>query len=446
MKKSAIGLATLLIPTAIGAFATVGCGEDNPLTGASEEICGPCGVVAQGDVGISGSAKLDGFFAAVAELNKAQVTINGDFQAHIDELIAVFGVEVAANASIDAKVDALLLAINTEVTANVEGNLAIDYVPAKCEASVNVAVEAQAKCEVKGGCDVEVDPGNVSVSCEGTCSGSCEGECTGGLKCEVSATGECSGKCEGSCQLEAAAACEGSCKGDCSGTCSAYDGAGKCAGKCDGMCTGTCELSAAAECTGKCSGSCVVEAKADCQGDAPKCEGKCEGSCKGSCQGSATPPSAKGSCDASADCQAQAKAQASANVSCTPPKFDVGFKFKASANADAQAAFGAKLSALEAHGVAIIQGFAKYSALIDGKVDGQVVFNPSPLKLVSTELEGVISAGVEGKLIADLPKGRIACAIPALTESVKLLGNVGTSAATNLKAQGKFVTALTTGG
>ncbi len=446
MKKSAIGLATLLLPTAIGAFATTGCGEDNPLDAANAEICGECGVVAQGDVGITGSAKLDGFFAAVAELNKAQVTINGDFQAHIDELLAVFGVTGMADAKIDAKVDALLLAINTEVTANVDGNLAIDYVPAKCEASVNVAVEAQAKCEVKGGCEVEVDPGNVSVSCEGTCSGSCEGTCTGGLKCEVSASGECSGKCEGSCQLEAAAVCEGSCNGKCSGTCSAYDGEGNCAGKCDGMCTGSCELNAAAECSGKCTGSCVVEAMAECEGEAPKCEGKCEGSCKGSCKGSATPPKASGSCEASADCQAQAKAQASANVSCTPPKFDVGFKLKAGVDADAQAAFGAKLSALEAHGVAIIQGFAKYTALIDGKVEGEVVFNPSPLKLVTAELEGVISAGAEGKLIAELPKGRILCAIPALTDSVKLLGQVGTSAATNLKAQGKFVTALTTGG
>jgi modification target Cys-rich repeat protein len=445
MKKSAIGLATLLIPTVIGAFASAGCSEDNPLTSAGEELCGPCGVVAEGDVSISGSAKLDGFFAAVADLNKAQVTINGDFEANIDELIATFGVEVAANAAIGAKVDALIAKIDAEVAANVKGALTVNYVPPQCQANVNIAVEAQAHCEVKGGCEAMVDPGNVSVTCEGTCSGSCEGTCTGGLKCEVSATGECSGKCEGSCQLEAAAACEGSCKGDCSGTCSAYDGAGKCAGKCDGMCTGTCELSAAAECSGKCSGSCVVEAMAECEGEAPKCEGSCEGKCEGSCKGTATPPSASASCDASADCQAQAKAQASANVSCTPPKFDVGFAFAAGVNADAQASFGAKLAVLETRSIAILQGFAKYEALISGKVNGEVVFKPSPLALVKTEFEGLISAGVDGKLFADLPKARITCALPALDASVRALGSIGTSATANLAAQGKFVAAITGG-
>lgn len=445
MKKSAIGLASLLLPTVLGAAAMTGCKEDNPLTGASEDICGPCGVVAQGDVGISGNAKLDGFFAAVADLNKAQVAINGDFEANIDELIAAFDVEVAANASISAKVDALTAAISAELTANVQGSLVVDYVPPRCEANVSVAFEAQAQCEAKAGCDVNVDPGEVSVTCEGTCQGSCEGTCMGGLKCEVSASGQCSGKCEGSCTLEAAAACEGTCKGDCSGTCSAYDGQGKCAGKCDGMCTGSCELNVAAQCSGTCSGSCVVEAMADCEGEAPSCEGSCQGECKGSCTGTATPPSASANCEAKADCQAQAKAQGSANIECSPPKLDIGFEFAAGVDASAQAAFGAKLSMLEARGVAILQGFTKYEALINGKVDGEVVFNPSPLVVVRTELEGVVEAGVEGDLFADIAPGRIGCVIPAMSASVGMLGEIGTNAAANLQAQGKFVTALTGG-
>jgi modification target Cys-rich repeat protein len=327
----------------------------------------------------------------------------------------------------------------------VQGGLAVNYVPAKCEANVSVAFSAQAQCEAKAGCDVMVDPGEVSVKCEGSCEGSCEGTCTGGLKCEVSASGSCSGKCEGSCQLEAAAACEGTCKGDCSGTCSAYDGEGKCAGSCDGMCTGSCEFNAAAECTGKCSGSCVVEAMAECEGEAPKCQGSCEGSCKGSCTGKATPPSASANCEASADCQAQASAQGSANISCSPPKFDIGFGFKAGVNADAQAAFGAKLAVLEARGVAILQGFTKYKALIDGEVNGEVVFKPSPLAAITGSLSGVVEAGVEGDLFADIAPGRIACVIPAMSASVGMLGDIGTQAKANLTAQGKFVTSMTSG-
>jgi modification target Cys-rich repeat protein len=447
MKKSAIGLASLLLPTVFGAVMVTGCGEDNPLTGASEDLCGPCGLVAQGDVGISGNAKLDGFFSAVSDLNKAQVAINADFEANIDELIAAFGVDIEADAEIGAKVDALTASIQAELEANVEGSLVVDYVPPKCEANVSVGFEAQAQCEVKAGCEVMADPGKIEVECKGSCSGSCSGECTGGLKCEVSASGECSGKCEGSCQLEAAAACEGSCKGTCSGTCSAYDGQGQCAGKCDGMCTGTCELSAAAECSGTCSGSCVVEAMADCEGEAPKCEGSCEGGCEGSCTGEATPPSASANCDATADCQAQAKAQASANIECSPPKLDVGFEFSAAvaADAEAQAAFGAKLAVLEAKGVAILQGFTKYKALIDGEVNGEVVFDPSPLVTVTGELQAVVELGVEGDLFADIPPGRLGCVIPAMEASVDMLADIGADAAANLEAQGSFATSLTSG-
>lgn len=430
----------MAIPTLVAAMATSGCDK---VTEASEAACGPCGEVALGDVGISGNAKLDGFFSAVADLNKAQVAINADFEANIDELCAVFG--VAAEGAIEAKVDKLIAAIDAEVAANAEGALTINYVPPKCEANVSVAFSAQAQCEAKAKCDVKATPGEVSVECAGTCEGSCEGECTGGLKCEVSASGECSGKCEGSCQLEAAAACEGTCKGDCSGTCSAYDGAGKCAGACDGMCTGTCELKAAASCSGKCSGSCVVEAKADCMGEAPQCQGKCSAGCKGSCTGTATPPSASADCEASADCQAQAKAQGSANISCSPPKFEMGFKFKAGVNADAQAAFGAKLAVLQVKGAAILQGFTKYQALIDGKVDGKVVFDPSPLAVVTGELKGVISAGVEGELFADIPAGRIGCVIPAMDASVTMLTKIGTDAKANIAAQAKFAGTLTGG-
>jgi hypothetical protein len=445
MKKSAIGLASLLVPTLFGAMATTACGEDTPGIPGGDEICGPCGVVAEGDVGISGNAKLDGFFTAVADLNKAQVAINGDFAANIDSLCATFGAEVAANATIDAKVDALIAKVKGEISANVDGGLVISYVGPKCEANVNVAFEAQAQCEAKADCEVMADPGSVSVECEGKCEGKCDATCTGGFKCEVSASGECSGKCEGSCQLEAAAACEGTCKGECSGSCSAYDGNQQCAGKCDGMCTGTCELSVAAECNGSCSGSCVVEAEADCEGEAPSCAGECSGKCEGSCSGSATPPSASANCSATADCQAQAKAQGSANIQCSPPKLDVGFKVKAGVDASAQAEFGAKLAALQVKGVAILQGFAKYEALINGKVDGQVVFNPSPIAVVKGELEGVVEAGVEGDLFADIAPGRITCVIPAMSASVSLLGKITTNATTNLAAQAKFAGALTGG-
>lgn len=444
MRKTSIGLASIIVPAMAGLFATVACSEDgsNPLTDGAETLCGPCGVVAQGDVGISGSAKLDGFFQAVTALDQNLVTISGEFETNIDSLLATFGTEVAADADIGAKVDALTASIDAELTANVQGGLVVNYVPPRCQANVNIAVEAQAKCEVKGGCTAEVDPGEVSVSCEGTCEGSCEGTCSGGIRCEVSATGECNGSCEGTCQLDAEAACNGTCRGTCSGNCSAYDGEGNCAGQCEGMCTGSCELAVAAECSGSCSGSCVVEAQADCEGEPISCSGSCEGSCSGGCTGTATPPSVAVDCDASADCQAQAKAQASANVECTPPSLDLGFEFAANVDADAQALFTARIKELRVRGVAILQGFAQYEALISGEVNGEVVFDPTPLALITGELQGVVQAGVSGELFADIPVFRAGCAISALQESVTLLGRVGQDAAASAEAQAEFSAAL----
>jgi modification target Cys-rich repeat protein len=439
-----LGLLTLVTPALLGGILTMSCQQAaDDLAAASEEVCGPCGVVAEGDVGISGNVKLDGFFQAVSTLNAATVSIQGDFKADIEALIEVFEVDVAANATLSAKVDALIAAIEADVSANASGGLKVNYAPPRCEANVSVAVEAQAKCEVKADCDVTVDPGSVEVECAGTCEGSCEGECTGGFECDLKAGGTCEGECKGSCELEAAATCTGTCHGDCTGTCSAYNGNNECAGACDGECTGTCELSAAATCEGTCTGSCKVEVEADCEGEAPKCSGSCEGTCSGSCKGSATPPSVMGECEASADCRAQAKAQASASVECTPPSLEVGFEF--SGEASAQAAFLARVGELKLRGIAILRGFTKYQALISGRVDGQVVFNPAPLVVVTTELEGVIEAGAEGELFADIPPGRIGCVLPALTESVGMLEGMSTSATANLSAQGRFATAITGG-
>jgi modification target Cys-rich repeat protein len=444
MKKSALGLLTLVTPALLGGVLTMSCQQAaDDLANASEEVCGPCGVVAKGDVGISGNVKLDGFFQAVSTLNAATVSIQGDFKSDIDALIEVFDVNVAANATLSAKVDALILAIQADIDANASGGLQINYAPPRCEANVSVAVEAQAKCEVKAECDVTVDPGSVEVVCDGTCEGSCSGECTGGFECDLKAGGTCEGECKGSCELEAAAECKGTCHGSCSGSCSAHDSEGECTGTCDGECTGTCELAVAAECEGTCTGSCKVEAEADCEGEAPKCSGSCEGTCSGSCKGSATPPSVMGECEASADCRAQAKAQASASVECTPPSLEVGFEF--TGEASAHAAFLARIGELKVRGVAILRGFAKYQALITGKVEGQVVFNPAPVAVVMDSMEAVIQAGTDGSLFADIPKGRIVCVGKELPASVELLSDISTKATANLSAQGKFATAMTGG-
>ncbi|HTQ06872.1 MAG TPA: hypothetical protein VMI54_23605 [Polyangiaceae bacterium] len=440
----AIGLLTLVAPALVGALATSCDKTDNPLTSASEAACGPCGELKYGDVGISGNAKLDGFFQAVSTLNSSVGQINADFETNIDSLIDTFGVQVDANATIDAKVTALDAQIKADIAANVSGGLTVDYQPPECHADVNVAVTAEANCEAKANCNVMATPGQVSVQCQGTCEGSCDAQCSGDLKCDLSAGGTCTGSCEGTCELDAKAQCTGTCHGTCDGTCSAQDAMGNCNGSCSGNCQGSCEVSAGATCSGKCTGSCVVKAQADCMGSVT-CSGQCSGNCSGSCTGTATPPAASANCDATADCQAQASAQASANFSCSPPSLKVDFTLNASADADAQAAFVAHMTELKARGAAMVQGFAKYTALFDGKVNGKVVINPSPVAQLETSINGFVNISADADILKDIPPGRIGCVAPAFTEAAGDISDMITSASANISAQGKFATAITSG-
>lgn len=438
MRKNKLGTIGLLaggLIAGVGITAAQGCD-------AADGVCGPCGTIATGQLSIAGNAQLDGFFAAVASLQNATVSVNGDFEANIVALADVYGlgkVEFSA-----ALVDDLIAAIKADFAANLEGGIQVVYKPPACSANVDVSVSAQAKCEVEAKCDVMVDPGEVSVKCEGGCSGGCSGECSGEFSCEVQAPSiECTGKCEGSCTVEAGASCDGQCTGECDGTCSARDGEGNCAGKCDGMCKGTCQLSAAAECGGTCNGKCLVEqGSAQCTGEV-SCRGSCNAECSGSCSGKATPPSASANCDASADCNAQASAQASASLECTPPSIDISYGFKADLDANLKAGFLARIGELKVRGVAIVQGFAKLGALVTGEVNGEVVFNPSPLVEITGSIQGIVDAGISGDL--NIAAGRLPCVIPALQEAISVLGKIGGEVGGTLSGQAKFATFITTG-
>lgn len=424
----------------LGAAAAVttldGCDGENG-------ICGPCGSVATGQLSISGDARLDGFFAALADLQAATGSISADFDANIVALAEVYGmVEAGADVQVDAAfVDQLIGTIRADINANISGGVSIEYVPARCQASLNVAVEAQASCEANAGCEceVEVDPGEVAVSCEGTCQGSCSAGCEGDISCRAPSAGfQCDAMCEGACELTAAAACEGTCRGTCDGECSLMNAQGECEGSCSGMCQGTCEVSGGASCQGTCHGTCRGNFDpGGCEGEV-QCSGSCMGECSGSCEGSFEPPSASAECEceASADCNAQASAQAEANIECTPPSFDLVFEFNAGLDAAAQANFVARLGELRVRGVAILQGLARARALIDGEVNGEVVFDPAPFARINGEFNALVSAGLSGEF--EIAPGRIDCVLPAIREAVDIVGEIGTEFTASLQAQASF--------
>src|ERR1700753_1976024 len=101
MRKKAVGLLTLMAPALVGAFAA-SCDDTSPLN--PDKVCGPCGTLETGDVGIYGNAKLDGFFSAVEKISDSTASINGDFNANIDALSKVYAVaNFDASAAIDVK-------------------------------------------------------------------------------------------------------------------------------------------------------------------------------------------------------------------------------------------------------------------------------------------------------------------------------------------------------
>lgn len=438
LRKQGITLASigLVIGMAAGTTALDGCGEGG--------LCGPCGSIVEGQVSISGNAQLDGFFAAVADLGKITGSVQTDFDANIRALAEVWGyANITADTAIDADlVTGLMVHIRGQIETSIDGGITLVYVPARCSANVSVAVEASAQCEAQAGCDVEVDPGEVSVVCEGTCSGSCEGTCSGGFRCEASGGVACSGTCSGSCDLSAGGSCEGSCNGECVGTCEVQNADGSCAGRCDGTCTGSCELAAGGSCSGTCHGACEADVEFDCNGQPPQCSGSCDGTCSGGCEGEARPPSASASCDAAANCEASASAQASANVECTPPSIDLQFNLAAeltgngAAQVAARAAFEAKITALRVRGAAIMQGFARLGALIDGRVEGELVFDPTPVARITGQFTAVIAAVANAEF--EIAPGRIDCVIPALEQAQDVLRRVATDTAGTLEAQASF--------
>lgn len=365
----------------IGLFSatvTAACdGEDGPLGNLPEEcglVCSSEGIL-EGNASISGQASIDAFFSSVIAVRDASINASASMKAELQGMAASIGVTGTADMSIDELAAAIEANLSAHVSGYIEGGLVVNYAPAKCEANLDVAVEATAEC------DVTVDPGMVSASCEGSCeiSAEAQAECSasGTLKCEGQAPSfECEGSCTGSCQLEVAASCSGTCNGSCQGTCTACAGGGcnedggavtNCAGSCEGTCQGECKLEAGGECGGKCEGSCeYTPASGSCEANATaKCEASAEANieCEGSCEGEVKPP------EASAECKAAVEAQASASIECTPPSLDVEFQFKAGLEGDVKAEFKAWLEGFKARFSAMVALNAKLvgpSAEADG--------------------------------------------------------------------------------
>lgn len=342
--------------------------------GKAADACGlscPAKGLLEGNASISGIQSIDAFFGALVDFKGAADLMTDNIAEAKARMALSVGLPAAAG---DAELKA---ALKAKIDANASGGLKVKFAPPECKASIDVTVEATARC------DADFDPGSASVKCEGSCTAEASAE----MKCDAEAemvchgtapSLKCEGSCTGSCELNAAAKCDGTCKGTCAGSGGTQQGFN---GKCDGTCKGECELEVGGECSGSCKGECAYTAPSGgCQGGAKvecKAKGDAKLECKGECSGQVEPPKAK------AECEAAASAKANASAECTPPAVDVAFKYKANLTASQKAEFDAWLSGFKANlgtlsaeaqgrGKLLIASAGTLAAAAEGAVKGSI--------------------------------------------------------------------------
>ena len=352
-----VTLSFLGLMAGVAAGAIQGC---NPAD-ACGISCDAEGFVS-GRASISGVPSIDAFFGAAIDLDTAMRGVSGELRAELDAIGASVGLAPGAGGA------ELSGAIDAQLALYVDGGLTISYQPPRCEANIEASVSAAAEC------DVDVDPGELTVSCSGSCDAEagvavdCGADAT--LMCEGTAPGlQCDGTCSGSCvaELTAAASCDGTCRGTCEAGGSTMDGFD---GRCAGMCTGECavDVSGGASCEGRCDGSCEYTApEGGCEASATaSCEADAGASieCEAGCEGTAEPP------EVSAECEASVDAKANASLECTPPALTFGFEFsqEVRGNLAAQAEFRAWLEGFRGHFGAILALRAKGDVVAEAAV------------------------------------------------------------------------------
>ncbi len=396
-----------------------------------QEACGlSCDSEAfvSGRASVSGVPSIDAFFGAAIDLDTAMRGVSGGLRAELDAIGASVGLAPGAGGA------ELSVAIDGMLAQYIDGGLTIDYQPPRCEASVEASLSAAAEC------DVEVDPGELTVECSGSCDAEagvavdCGANAT--LMCEGTAPGlQCEGTCSGSCvaSLDAAANCDGTCRGTCEAGGSTMDGFD---GRCAGMCTGECavDVSAGATCNGRCDGNCEYTApEGGCEASASaSCEAEAGASieCDAGCQGTTEPP------EVSAECTASVDAKASASLECTPPTLTFGFEFNAEVqtNMTAQAEFRAWLEGFRGHFGAILALRAKGDVVAQAAVDLSAAG--------SSAVEGAVQElTASGDLKASLGAG---CALGQLPDVADALATSSGQLAGNLQASVEVIGAFGT--
>ncbi|MGH7281180.1 MAG: hypothetical protein ACRELY_06640 [Polyangiaceae bacterium] len=361
----------------------------------------------QADVG----AKLKAGVQASMEIQDFAGKIDADLKAACGGLAGDLGAKGDFKSGDEACKAAIKAMGDVKAKMGASAKIAIDIVPPRCEASMDV----MAACA--GNCDASVTPGSAKAECEpGKLSGTCDAQCSG--TCDMSAGAKCDGTCEGSCDATFKGSCGGNCNGKCDGK--------QTKGACNGTCEGSCDAKAKGSCSGKCGGSCELKASA-------KCDGKCTGSCTmemkaPKCTGEVKPPKM------TAECKAHCDAQVNSKLDCKPASVSV--RIEGAADAKASADFKAALEKNLPGVLKIAEGMAKQSEEVAGNVK-------TVIEGLQAGIEGIAKASADptagarlGACVAAPFKGAIDAAA-SVKANVKVSVDVKASASASGSAGGK---------
>jgi hypothetical protein len=321
-------------------------------------------------------------------------------------------------------------ALDRVVAAQVTPELVHAYVSlTECSASREAAHAAYADCALDMCPDLSFEENDLDFVCSGTCDGPCHdaGSCSGTRTCPFEVEGEaCDDSCEGVCVSDETRACPGHCFGECTGNCSTLETTGTCNGYCDGSCKGTCSLDQAGDCAGACFGTCSVES--DVCFSERECQGQCDGNCEGECQGTFVVESDV--CPSAFRCEDLSVIASALEITCSQPSVVV---WNRETEPDADAPFPpVNVGAVQADFAAIARETALLQAFLEGKVNGEPVFEPTLAELVLSAPQAVVEDGVTGELLNDVPIDELSCVIPTLENALNSVNDAGSEASSAL--------------
>jgi hypothetical protein len=144
-------------------------------------------------------------------------------------------------------------------------------------------------------------------------------------------------------------------------------------------------------------------------------------------------------CPESELCKEMGRLNGLASPTCAGPVIDATFDFAPTTTEFDRAEAYTRIGELKSRGASILGSYARLSSIITGEVNGEVIYDPSPLVQMEDAYQQILSSG-ENTWRLNLSPACKAYALPALTAQVALVGDLATDSSGALGEGKQFAT------